>query len=67
MHEKAVPTKTGKIPPENKTKPASTKKVTVYPPAKREISQDPFFGTDRYRLAAPLFPSPGSIRVSEPS
>lgn len=67
MHEKAVPAKASKTTIESKTRPAGvTKKVVVYPPAKREISADPYFSTDRYRLCSPLFPDSGSIQVSEP-
>lgn len=68
MHEKAVPARAGKSQVESKAKPTGvTKKVVVYPPAKREISQDPYYPTDRYKLCSPLFPDAGSIRVSEPS
>lgn len=58
MHEKAVPIKTNKAPSESKTKPVSTTKTfMIFPPASPKISQDPYYGTDRYRLAAPLFPN----------
>lgn len=62
-----IPTpKNTKSPIETKTKKSpSVKKVTLYPPAKREMSPEPLFDTDRYRLSEPLFPELDSIEVKE--
>ncbi len=44
----------------NKNRPRP-KVVILHPKAKREISRELYYPTDRYRLSTPLFPEVGTI------
>lgn len=56
-----------KTQPAEKINPPEKPKVKIlYPQPRRNTSPSLYYPTDRYRLSAPLFPDPNTLKISGP-